>query len=295
MSACFPLRYAALGASVRQSHVTHARRRSPRRRHRHDGRGARAVAAVGPAGGRDRGAGPPLLRAPTPHTQRSLGSLRAQRRRPVTAHRAQPLPCVPAGAGRGGQLAPASQRPGPPAAAVLVHCPGLQAVRPHEWAGRLPLALWGLARRPGHLRLRGAPLRPADRGLRGGRAVDDAALLRAGADDAGRRRARWRVWRWRSAGSRSRRSTATRRGPLAWSRAFPGSEWPRRGSSSASRAAAVCSASAFRSSGSASAGLPRGWPPVPRPDAVGDVVGAVALAGRGGRLDDGGPSHRCAG
>ena len=57
----------------------------------------------------------------------------------------------------------------------------------HEWAGRLPLALWGLLGRARDLRVRRAPLRPAHGRLRGGRAVDDAALLRAGAHDARRR------------------------------------------------------------------------------------------------------------
>ena len=150
-------------------------------------RAARAVEALGPARrGRAR-PGPPLLRAPPAHEERPLGSLRAERRRPVAPHRAQPLPRgQPRARGRR-QLAPAPERPRPPAAAVLVDRARLQALRPARVGRAAAARALGPARRPRDVRLRRAPLRPAHGRVRRGRALDDAALLRAGALDARRR------------------------------------------------------------------------------------------------------------
>ena len=115
-----------------------------------------------------------------------MGSLRAERRRPLASRRAQPLHAGQPRPRRGGQLAAAPERPRPAAAAVLVDRARLQALRPARVGGQAAARALGAARRPRDVRVRRAPLRPAHRGLRGGRPHDDAALLRPGAHDARR-------------------------------------------------------------------------------------------------------------
>jgi hypothetical protein len=188
---------ADLGSSVRPSsaarcHVrrnsAHERRsRSPAAPDPASGRGSTLSArvdAMAAARNRDRGAGVAVLSLPAALQERPVGPLRAQRRRPGPAHRAQPLPRPgPRPRGRG-QLAAASQRPRSPAAAAVVDRPRLQALRIARVGRTSPPGSLGSRGGARDVRLRRAPLRPAGRGVRGRRLVDDAPILRAGPLDA---------------------------------------------------------------------------------------------------------------
>ena len=151
-------------------------------------RAARPVEALGPAR-RSRRSCPaaPLLRAAPADEERPLGPVRAERRRPVAAHRAQPLQREQPRARRRGQLAAAPERPRAPAAAVLVDRPRASSSSAcTSGPGRLPLALWGLL---GVLATYAFVARLFDRRTGAYAAVvalDDAALLRPGAHDARR-------------------------------------------------------------------------------------------------------------
>jgi len=128
----------------------------------------------------------PLLRVSPAHQERLVGPLRAQRRRPGAADRAQPVPRVAPRARRGRQLAATPERPRSPPAADVVDRGGVQALRPPRVGGALSAGPLGPDRRARDVRVRRASLRPARRGVRGHRALDDARLLRASAFDARR-------------------------------------------------------------------------------------------------------------
>ena len=157
-------------------------RGQPRRRHRARRTRTGPLDALGAPRHSDRGAGRFLLRAP--HEERPLGSVRAQCRRPLAPHRAQHVRRVGPRADGRRQLAPPPERPGTAAAPFLDDRRRVQAVRLARMGGPVPACRLGIPRRSVHVRLRGAPLRPAGRGVRGRRAVDDASLLRASAHDA---------------------------------------------------------------------------------------------------------------
>ena len=170
--------------------------------------------ALGPPGRRPI-AGPdaPLLRAAAAHQERPVGPLRAQRRGPLAAHRAQPLSARASLAleGADNSLPHLNDlgRPQLPFSSIAL---GFKLFGLHEWAGRLPLALWGLL---GVLATYAFVARLFDR--RTGRVRGDRARRRCRSTSCRRARcsatcARWPASRWRSAASRWRRSTATRRG-----------------------------------------------------------------------------------
>jgi hypothetical protein len=150
-----------------------------------------------------------------------VGPLRAERRRPVPADRA--TTSITPAAWRSSGRTTRSRTSTISAARSCRSRPSLSASSSSgsRVGGRLPLAMWGLRRRPRDVRLRGAPLRPPH-----GRSTRRSSCRRCRSTSCRRGRcsatcARCRAWRWRSAASPSRRSIATTKGPTGFVARLP--------------------------------------------------------------------------